>query len=369
MSTLREYSLHEYIRPIWEGGAAAHESVMFREDEYKAKLAFPADAILCVLSADLRTEYAEGVDYALEDGELVRLPHSRMPFIPLDRFYPPEHRDGQDFGCTEPGRPFLGFGEGDSMIRYMIDVTYRHDAPWDGPVPRPKKGACAGFLGKLSRGEEAVLLFYGDSITTGANSSGIVGVPPFAPSFPEMTASALAERFGYALCADVKPYEEPKPIARTGEKILHYVNTARGGRDSRWGLAHAEERAAAYRPDLMILAFGMNDGLTCAEYVDLTKRIVDAVRGPSPDTDVLLLSPMLPHWRAEGFVRHQGEYEEGLAALAAADARLALAPMTSMHRHLLKRKEYYHMTGNNVNHPNDFLARIHAMTILASMGL
>ena len=62
MDVSRCYSLHEYIRPLWEGDVVSHESVLFREDEHAALLTFPADEILGVFSADLQTEYKEGVD-------------------------------------------------------------------------------------------------------------------------------------------------------------------------------------------------------------------------------------------------------------------------------------------------------------------
>ncbi len=370
MTAHEQYDLDEYVRPLWTGDTTAHESVLFREDEFSAKLVYPAECILAVRSADLKTGFEEGTDYALEDGCIVRLPGSRMPFMPLDEFYPAEHRDGHDFGCTEPGRPFLGFGEGDTMIRHMIDVTYTHSAPWDGPIPPARTDRLARFLGKLRQGREATILFYGDSITTGANSSGTVGVPPFAQPFPEMTAFALAKKYGYSVSVDVKPYEAPKPVEKTGGKVLHYVNTAVGGMDSKWGLDNAGPRAADYRPDLMILAFGMNDGWrTCAEFTDLTKQIVASIREASPETDIILLSSILPHWRAKGFFGHQIEYEDGLIALAAKEEHIAVAPMTGMHRHILCRKEYYHATGNNVNHPSDFMARVYAMVLLATLGV
>ena len=55
-----------------------------------------------------------------------------------------------------------------------------------------------------------------------------------------------------------------------------------------------------------------------------------------------------------------------LAGLAAEYGSAAeLARITSMHQTLLKRKHFYDMTGNNINHPNDFLARIYAQTLLA----
>ncbi|MCR5683787.1 MAG: SGNH/GDSL hydrolase family protein [Clostridiales bacterium] len=370
MDVSRSYSLGEYIRPLWVGDTVAHETVLFREDEREAKLAFPMDEIGGVYTADLGTEFEEGRDYLLRDGSLVRPEGSRMPFIPLDRFYPAEHRDGQDFGCTEEGHPFLGFGEGDAMIRFMVDVTYRHAAVWDGPIPPPQTDKCVRFLDKLARGEEATILFYGDSITTGANSSGVVGVPPHAEPFPVMTARALAEKYGYTLSIDVIPYGPVDPVKKTGSRVLHYVNTAVGGMDSKWGLANVGERAIAYQPDLMILAFGMNDGWrSCAEFTDLTKQIARAVQKDSPMTDILLLSSILPHWRAAGFYGHQIEYEDGLWAFAEGEEHIGVAPMTSMHRHLLRRKEYYHATGNNVNHPSDFMARVYAMTLCAALGV
>lgn len=41
--------------------------------------------------------------------------------------------------------------------------------------------------------------------------------------------------------------------------------------------------------------------------------------------------------------------------------------MTSLHASLLEKKPYYHMTGNNINHPNDFLARLYAQSIVEAI--
>ena len=361
-------ALKTALRPIWTGDTVADESVLFLETERAASLTFPADEILRVRAPD-GTAYEPGRDYALSAGRLTRPAGSRLPFIPLDRFYPPKHTEGQDFACAVPGHALLGFGESDAIIRYTVLVTYRHSAPWTGPVPPSQAHKCARFLEKLHRGKEATLLFYGDSITTGANSSGVVGAPPFLPSFPEMTAAALAEKYGYALTVDVRPYEEPKPVRLSGEKRLHYVNTAVGGTDSVWGLQNVEPRVNAFHPDLLVLAFGMNDGgKTRGEYLSLTAQIVDAVTRATPDADILLLSTMLPHRRAADFWGHQDEFEEELRRFAENEPHIGLAPMTSVHRHLLAWKEFYHATGNNINHPNDFLARVYAMTLLAALG-
>ena len=39
------------------------------------------------------------------------------------------------------------------------------------------------------------------------------------------------------------------------------------------------------------------------------------------------------------------------------------------HLYLLERKPYIDMTGNNTNHPNDFLARLYVQTLLAALSL
>ncbi len=363
-----KYDLTTYTTPIWQGNIVAHESVMFLEDEHAVRLVYPIAEVLSVWSADMTVSYEKDVDWTVEFGCFVRLPGSRMPFMPLSRFYPAEHENGKDFGCTEAGKPYLGFGEGDTMIRNQVVITYRHDSTWAGPVVPAQLDKCARFLDKLEKGEEATILFYGDSITTGANSSGRVGVAPSAQSFPEMVTEVLAKKYGYTVSWDVQPYEEMKTIAKTGGKVLHYVNTAVGGMDSNWGVQNVVTHVNDYAPDLVILAFGMNDGgKTKDHYMDLTKQIIDSVL-TNTGADMILLATMLPHWRAAGFFGHQIEYEPALSACAAKNDRLAIAPMTSVHRYILGRKQYYHMTGNNVNHPNDFLARIYAMVLLAVLG-
>jgi uncharacterized protein (DUF1800 family) len=45
--------------------------------------------------------------------------------------------------------------------------------------------------------------------------------------------------------------------------------------------------------------------------------------------------------------------------------KMIVAPVTAIHSELLKKKKYWDMTGNNVNHPNDYLSSVYAQTILS----
>ena len=39
---------------------------------------------------------------------------------------------------------------------------------------------------------------------------------------------------------------------------------------------------------------------------------------------------------------------------------MAVADVTTFHKYLLRRKRFCDMSANNVNHPNDFMARAYA---------
>jgi hypothetical protein len=57
------------------------------------------------------------------------------------------------------------------------------------------------------------------------------------------------------------------------------------------------------------------------------------------------------------------QYRDALAELVAPG--VALADLTSIWGELLKRKSFYDLTGNGVNHPNDFGHCVYAETLLA----
>jgi hypothetical protein len=65
---------------------------------------------------------------------------------------------------------------------------------------------------------------------------------------------------------------------------------------------------------------------------------------------------------------NNGRHDEFLPMLQALKAEhVALTDMTTMHHYLLSLKPFRDMTGNNVNHPNDFLARMYAQMVLGTL--
>lgn len=200
------------------------------------------------------------------------------------------------------------------------------------------------------------LLFYGDSITCGANASAEIYAIPFQNAYPKLVLEGLAARYPYAQ--------------------ISYANTAEGGQTSEWGLKNVQERLIDRAPDLLVLAFGMNDGTWFKDegaFDGNIRGILNAVRETLPDTEIILVSPVLPNplpcmkfddKALVPFCGIQEKYPPVLRKIAE-DYGVSFVNMTAFHQKLLQRKRYYEMTGNNVNHPNDFLHRCYAQIILS----
>ena len=94
------------------------------------------------------------------------------------------------------------------------------------------------------------------------------------------------------------------------------------------------------------------------------ETIMTAVRTASRDAEFVLVSPMLPNprWPYPVMARFFG-YRDALATLCGEGA--ALADVTRMWTDLLARKSVHDLTGNGINHPNDFGHRVYAQVILA----
>ena len=200
---------------------------------------------------------------------------------------------------------------------------------------------------KLRARESLVVCLSGDSISQGYNASGLTKAPPQMPAYGELVALGLEKAYG--------------------SKIT-FRNFAVAGWSSDQGLADAR-RVAAAKPDLVIIAYGMNDtGKPAAKFAANVRGIIEEVRKGSPAAEFILVAPMLGNaeWHAlrmESFPA----FRDALGALAAAEQGAALADLTSLWAELLKRKSFLDLTGNGVNHPNDFGHRLYAQVLLAML--
>ena len=353
------YSLYEYLRPLWNTQVIVNETCMAVGEEAMPLLYSPS-RILSVQSYNLDVTYQEGVDYEVTEKGLARVPTGTIPHFTLEEYYIPEPNDEWVKLKVEPSkawryiptREYLYFGESDTFTSRQVAVTYETEEAWNGFVPEDSSHLLPRAIEKLESGEGLHILFYGDSITHGCNASGVSEREkpmPQMPGYGGLVSDYLREVYG---C----------PVT--------YTNTAVCGHSSTQGLEELEQRVISYAPDVVILAFGANDRppFTLEQHEENMRNMIRRIHEALPDAEILLVSPMSPNpeivwWFAEPHV----QFWEGEKHLTEEFPFVAQANMTLLHLDILKHKRYFDMTGNNVNHPTDFLQRVYAQVVLTAI--
>lgn len=341
----------ELLQPFWQGDTVRGESVLFIKDpqtgEAKASVLFPVGKVLKVTNSAGTVTYEAGRDYRWKPGthEIILPADSRINSqTPADLRRPDDsqrhkltHRDGN-------GEIFFG-----GKLEYhnmQTCVTYTHHAPvdWQKIVPTFDEKMLPRTISKLRQNKPVSIVLMGDSISTGCNASGWAGAAPFQPAFLELLQQHLEHQY---------------------KTKVNVTNPSVGGKDTRWALTEVDQ-VVEPKPDLVIIAFGMNDsaGRSAKEYQANTKALMEEVRKKLPETEFILVAPMLGN---KDWVRLKHElfpqYRDALAELC--KPGVALADMTSIWTEFLKQKQDWDLTGNGVNHPNDFGHRVYAQVLSA----
>lgn len=343
------------LRPIWDGYTVFAESVMFfpspRTGELEpAPLFYPADEIIGVTSSDFMIEYKEKQDYYLKNGQLYRAPESRIPAMTYDEYYLKEPSFVSIASVEAPGR-YVRYEPGGFYHKRQLAVTYRHSGHWDGPRQLCVQDRLPKTLQRLERREPVKLLIYGDSLMEGCDVSGRYALAPYLAPFTELFVQWLREQW-------------------LGSEIS-VVNSALGGTDSNWGLAQAQTRVAEYEPDLVLINFGMNDSGTPVlpeQYEANIRGILRTVRERKPDSEFLLLTPGVANPDCLGWTRWQPHYRPALERIQADTPGTAVIQVGEIQQYILTHKRYGDLSGNGVNHLNDFMTRVYAQVLICALS-
>lgn len=224
---------------------------------------------------------------------------------------------------------FPGFGNGPFLV--YVDYTHRDALKLTTPVdarPLLKK-----VVAKLDAGEEVKVIAFGDSITAGGDATS----PEL--QYPARFADHLQKRY---------------PKAR-----ITLENGATGGDTTVNGLARLDEKVISRKPDLVLVAFGMNDhnlpaggGVGVEDFRKNLETIVQRIR-KATDAEVILLSTFPPNadWH---FSTNQMEKYARATQEAAQNCAVAYVDIYTLWQKVLGRKDVSSLLGNNINHPTDF---------------
>lgn len=346
----------EYLKPFWKSEKIVNETLMFVGEQDVGVLLYEPKQILSVRNYFLDTLYQEGVDYTQDGKKIARL-NDKIPYWKEEDYYTQtfvQYRIGANKEiCQRFGEErFLKYGEGDTFTKKQLAVSYLHDDVWDGPIPFDYSDKLAKVVCKLKAGEHCKFLFYGDSISTGCNASGTPqggNTAPYMPPFPVLICDYLQDKYGAK---------------------IELVNTSVGGMSTKWGLDNIDERVIAHAPDIVFIAFGMNDPATPrAQYREMVKEMIDKVHTALPNTEIMLVSSILPNNEAdETWFANQRFFHEDLSEIEKEYTFVGVANITVMQAYMMEKgKRYRDMTANNINHPNDFAQRLYAQVILAAL--
>lgn len=347
---LSYFDLDQYIIPFWKTDTIYDESIQLINDDglTSARLLFEAKHILSIKDATLQKEYFEGKDWNYIEGKVVFNAQSDAPFFFKNELRFKEKKAGLSMEGKEEGTYILFTEDGLFQSKQLL-VTYikASKAKWQGPIPKFSKALLPNTIAKLKGKDKFKVVFYGNSIEAGANSSGMVNKPPYVPSWAEMVSYGLEKTYG--------------------DKII-YLNKSVGGMLAKWGMDNSKERVAVEKPDLVIIGFGMNDGtfkIAPTEFIEQIKSIMNSIKAENSNCEFIIISTMLANPYA---IQNQIQEAYRPEILKLQGKGVAIADMTTVHQALLMRKTYQDMTGNNVNHPNDYLARWYAQYLLGILS-
>jgi acyl-CoA thioesterase-1 len=201
----------------------------------------------------------------------------------------------------------------------------------------------------LNDNESINLVVLGDSISAGANASGFIGAKPNTPPYPDLVAHGLQA---------------------LGSSRVALKNLSVGGTKSEWGVSRIPDVLLA-RPDLLIIAFGMNDAfhtrdtdaVSPEQYRQNIGKIIKATHEARPGCEFILVAPMMGNEEWDDLQQDRfPAFRDALQELEGPG--VAVADVTSLWAELLKRKDFYDLTGNGLNHPNDFGHKVYSEVIL-----
>lgn len=317
------------------------------EDSVKGSLLFAPTRVLKISLANGEKDFPAHIAGIGEGNEMRINLASGIPFLTEDELYPTvksertveRHRDG---------RRYLHFSEGNYFHHLQVVIDYETDGVWEGPLTTPELVWLPRFQRLITDGSRISIALIGDSISTGANASGTVDAYPYQPSYEKLLIDSIQQ----------------KTVG-----VVSFENFARGGMGAAWGREQIT-RVAEKNANLVIIAFGMNDASelrSIEEFIGDIKCMIEEVR-KNPGTEVLIISGMSPNpaWSLAEPLR-RCEYHKALGSLR--DVGVAVADVRSVWDAVVEKKGFWSVTGNGVNHPNDFGHRLYARVLRGALGL
>ncbi len=261
------------------------------------------------------------------------------------------------YPATRDGTHWLLFSETGLFHKMQVQISYSHQDSWTGFVPVSSPTKLPATKQKLAASDPLDIFVFGDSISSGANCSKSLNLAPHSASYPELLVQLVHERFP--------------------SSGIRLKNESVGGQSSVFGVRQLPKilkQAGNFHFDLNIIAWGMNDASSrhpSKLFLNNIAKHVKRIRRKNPAAEFILVGSSLPNsaWR-EAQPELLFSYMKCLEELVRVGRpTIEFANLTTLWRDILARKNYYDLTGNGLNHPNDFGHQIYAQVLATILGL
>lgn len=222
------------------------------------------------------------------------------------------------------------------------------------PAAPVNPSAVEKFTAKLKSGETAKIAFMGDSVTLGAEATAwtLNLWTEKNLSYTSRVVTGLRKKF---------PTAKIEPIA-----------AVQGGTTSKVAAQFFEEKVLPQKPDLLLIAFGLNDAnstiggkprVSVEEYKEGLRGVIRKARGAG--SEVMLVTPMQPSpFLKSGIAERIVSYRDAMLSLAK-EEKVACA---DVHSDWLRQADQgippFSQLHNWINHPGNHGHGVYAETIL-----
>ena len=356
-SAAYEFTGNKFYNPYWLGNIMYNETVMLVDNgtSISGKLLHKPLKVLSVRDYTWQKEFKEGQDYTVTDNVINITSSSEIPYLTSENLLgdnlPEPYKLVDSIANVNTDAMKMAstiYTESSLIYGHQVSVTYVYDVRGLNKAVIPTFGA-PKTKAKLSAGEPVKIVATGDSVMEGCSTSGHFNHEPYMGTFLELFKEGLKEKY-------------------TSE--ITVSNQAKGGMTSAWGSNDTQVNTMiAAKPDLLFVHFGVNDngaGMSKNMYSDNIEYIVSKVKAALPDCEIVLIKCSTPNpvsYDSDVFK----DYWTKLDNICENYSGVSSLDMYDLSLEILKTKKYMDITGNGINHLNDYSARLYSMAMLNSL--
>lgn len=357
-----DYSFENKYQKLWESNVIYNETMCFvrhSDSRVYGQLFYKPKKLIKVFDCTLEQEFP--VDcFEIQDHKVIlknKYDYDWLIFDEENLYGTGAHLNqfgiGYNDGTVNGEYRKVMFTENTGIVMHQYSFTYVTDETWSypfNPSSNYQAERIAKFRAKLENKEPVNIVFYGDSIMSGCNSSAKLGIPPGLPDFANGFVNELKRRFGY--------------------DNINLINSSVPGMASGWGKNNCKTLVNSHNPDLLIIGFGMNDGsskVTPGAFNGNIKSIIESATNANPNVEIINVATILANpYSIQNDL--QMDYLMSTYDLLTTYSNVQIMDMSSFTNYLYQYKLACDMLANNINHPSDFLVRQYVANLLMMIG-